>query len=556
MSARTTNSVLRLNLAVLILLASPGFLFAQEGKEVLKKDDKRLVYTLFDQIMELGAEAKKSVQEKQKGDSSVLYNPERKMQFFGWHASWMGETYLDYQFESLTSIAYHASSMSLESDGRVYFDEGDWYSATANTLIQMADEDSCNALVTFRCDDATTIAAMLSNEQYIHDCVKFISDLVTSRPNVEGLAISFEDMPYGYSEQFSAFVMLMKKQLNVFNKALVLAIPPAMGSKKYNLAELNKHVDQFVMLGYNYFYKGSHKAGPVSPLLRSKKWGDLNIQQSVNEYLSYGVPREKLIIAFPYYGIRWEIRKTSNGNVQYKFAGNPPINEIWEIPESMLAEYDDKAATAYFNYEADGKSYIVYFDNVKALKQKYDWVQNKRLAGVGMWTLGYDDGDNRLWKLISDNYSVLKNPGFKKIINDSIPAFQPPLTEAAAKADIRKILKQSEVQIVLGCTVLLFVALGAVLGLTSSSIFERILIYEFRTYLKVLGIFLGLMLLLFFIAGFVFHTEAYLKSHHLHHELVSSESVQAPIRQLTFLGFLIITALSYKSFLQLNKDVP
>jgi hypothetical protein len=445
--------------------------------------------------------------------------------------------------------------MFLDENGQLGYEQDGWFSSSAESLTRMADEDSCNTLLTLRCDDAAVIVALLNNKDEINYCVKYISDLVTSRENVEGLTISFEAMPFGYKDEFSHFIKLMKKSLDVFDKALVVAIPPAKGNRKYDLPEINKYANQFVMLGYDYYYSGSNKAGPVSPLLRSKKWGELNIQQSVNEYISSGVPRNKLIVSFPYYGAKWRVETLKDDKKRYVFVDHMRINQIWDLTAGVEYEYDSSAVTAVYRYSEDNKDYVVYFDDKNTLKSKFEWVQSQRLAGVGMWALGYDDGSDQLWNMMANNFDVLKNPGLIDVVNDSIPMFEPPLSEAVAKADLLKIVKQPEVQIVLGITIIGFFLLGVLLALTSGSILDRILILDIRTYLKVIVIFLALMFLLMFIAGFVFHTEAYLTKYHLT-DLISSESIAAPLTRITIFGAILITLISWKAFVNMNKDVP
>ncbi|MCR9173719.1 MAG: glycoside hydrolase family 18 protein, partial [bacterium] len=362
-------------------------------------------------------------------------------------------------------------------------------------------------------------------------------------------------MPLGYKESFNQFVEELHQKLTSLDKSLVIAIPPARGQNKYDLKTLNQYVDQYVMLGYNYHYKGSKEPGPISPLLYKKEWGDFNVQQGVSEYLAHGVPRAKLIVSFPYYGAKWKV-KTVGGKEEYSFVEYPEIREIPELVEGEDVDYDDKTATAYCRYvdAFDGQEYIIYFDDAKTLKQKYAWVQSQKLAGIGMWTLGYDQGTDEYWNLLESEVNTLKNYGFNYIVHDSVSEFQSPLNERVAKADIRKILKQSEVQIVILCMIVFFAVLGLFLALTSSSVFDRVLILEFHIYLKVMGIFLALMILLLTIARFVFRTEESLGCNPKN--LITSESVQSPLYSITLIGFLIITAISWKSFMRLNKDVP
>lgn len=575
MSAHTTYNALCARLVVAFLLLLPVVFFStgcitNDGNDTTSPEqnedstvvdpnnvdsdtvdsNKRLVYEVFNQIYELGEEAKKEISDTPDSTSSTLYNPDYKMQVFGWHADFIGNAYQNYKFKSLTSLAFHSCRLEMQY-GDPAIDSSSWSSSSCRALSQEANQDSCNFLATLSSIDEAAIIRTLESGDWQDECINNLYGLVSGTPNVAGLVISFERMPFGYKEQFNAFVARLYEKFAASKKAILLAVPPARGQNKYDLKTLNQYVNQFIMLGYNYHYKGSKTAGPVSPLLYTKEWNNFNIQQGVSEYKAHGIPSHKLIVAFPYYGARWLIT-TENGVEKYTFVDYPEIQEIPGILNGAKPTYFEDAASASYTYTENGNEYIIYFDDALTLETKYKWVQSQKLAGIGMWTLGYDAGTDTYWDLLESKVNVLKNYGLQQVVNDPEPEFEPPLSEAEAKADIRKILKQSEVQIVLLCMVLFFAVLGAFLALTSSSVFDRILILDFRLYLKVMGIYVALILLLMLIARFVFRETKNLEPT----QKVSSESIQLPLLVIALIGFLIITALSWKSFLRLNRDVP
>jgi hypothetical protein len=49
----------------------------------------------------------------------------------------------------------------------------------------------------------------------------------------------------------------------------------------------------------------------------------------------------------------------------------------------------------------------VYYDDVETLGFKFDWVQSKGFAGIGIFALGYDDAQPELWKLLRVKYRGL-----------------------------------------------------------------------------------------------------------------------------------------------------
>ena len=44
---------------------------------------------------------------------------------------------------------------------------------------------------------------------------------------------------------------------------------------------------------------------------------------------------------------------------------------------------------------------MIFLDDNRSLKIKYQFAKEKKLAGVGMWALGFDDGKDELWDLLS-----------------------------------------------------------------------------------------------------------------------------------------------------------
>ncbi|RJQ59339.1 MAG: T9SS C-terminal target domain-containing protein [Stygiobacter sp.] len=51
----------------------------------------------------------------------------------------------------------------------------------------------------------------------------------------------------------------------------------------------------------------------------------------------------------------------------------------------------------------------MWYDNDTSLALKYDLAINKKLGGVGIWALGYDDGRTELWKVIEEKLAKPTN---------------------------------------------------------------------------------------------------------------------------------------------------
>lgn len=70
-------------------------------------------------------------------------------------------------------------------------------------------------------------------------------------------------------------------------------------------------------------------------------------------------------------------------------------------------KYDSISETAYLNFIENGEHTQIWFDDARTLGKKYDFINEKGLAGVGIWALGYDNGHDELWEVLGQKFTVL-----------------------------------------------------------------------------------------------------------------------------------------------------
>ena len=46
-----------------------------------------------------------------------------------------------------------------------------------------------------------------------------------------------------------------------------------------------------------------------------------------------------------------------------------------------------------------------YYEDVRSLGLKYDFIKEKNLRGVGIWALGYDGSYPELWDLLEEKFT-------------------------------------------------------------------------------------------------------------------------------------------------------
>ncbi len=400
-------------------LIEENFAFSkQESIEIQKKIDVEKTTSILDSLLVVQSNLQDStnlkiekISEKiteinecnqtfQKEDSLIQSADNLKKEVFGWHPHWAEEQYKSYNFNLLTTLAYFSYELN-PSTGH-YTDIHDW--ATTKVV------DSAHAKGT-KVHLTVTNFGKKNNRRFLNNLKAqkhFINEIVkqVERRSADGVNLNFENIPKRLSEKFTRFTIQLSERLQREGLEFSMAIPATDPDYVYDFKTLINFVDYFVMMGYNYHYKNSKTAGPNAPLKSSLKWGKLSIENSVNTYFSRGILPIQLIVAYPYYGIesRTEsikipannkgfIKEWTYGNIRKEFKKAPIL--------------DIESTSAYYIIPSPSDDQIrqLWFDNQESFALKCDWINQKKLRGVGIWALGYDHGNNELWTVLNQKFA-------------------------------------------------------------------------------------------------------------------------------------------------------
>ncbi len=160
-----------------------------------------------------------------------------------------------------------------------------------------------------------------------------------------------------------------------------------------------------------------------------------DVRDTIKSYLDR-VPASKLILGVPYYGRAWSTSSDKLGarNVSGTKYG-PSATAVYDNARDLVSgygrRYDATEGVAWTAYKRQTctKTYgcvtawrQLYYDDVKALKAKYDLVNAYGLRGIGIWALGYDGTRPELYQAIKD-----------KFITDTVP---PVITSATVSGTV------------------------------------------------------------------------------------------------------------------------
>jgi spore germination protein YaaH len=359
--------------------------------------------------------------------TAALPNGMRK-EVFGFLPYWMLDAgslqWMQYQL--VTTIAYFG--VAARSDGTLATTSGGittsgwsgWNSSAMTNVINAAHARGVRVVLTVEMmawDGGTAQATLLGSATARAQLVSSIVAAVRNRA-ADGVNLDFEPVSTTVRDQYTSFVRQLKAGLVAAGVGSYLTVCTMAGAATwatgYDLAGLTAPgaADGVFVMGYDFSWSGSARAGGVAPMDSPYI---LDVRESVNDYLSV-IPGAKIIWGVPYYGRTW--LTTSSALNATVVAGTSGSSKAYgySAARSLAATYgrrwDDVGKVPWFVHYDTAKAAWVqgYYDDAVSLSAKWDMVNQKGLAGTGIWTLLMDQGDNALWGLIAN-----------KFVNDTTP---------------------------------------------------------------------------------------------------------------------------------------
>ncbi len=340
---------------------------------------------------------------------------------FGYHPYWMGSTYLSYHWDLISDLCYFSFEVDPYTGMPVTLHN--WLTAP---VIDTALSKGVNVHLCITLFHAHM--ALFSNLTSQQTLIDTAISLVLAR-NAKGVNLDFESVPSSLSNELNQFLCHFAQDFHeqLPDKMVSIAVPGIDSYGIFDLKVLEPMMDMFMIMGYDYYWNGSSMAGPVDGLYSMVSSFNYNLSRTVSWYQHQGVPNEKLVLGLPYYGRQWPVQESlapspvtgwgtalayytvrNNGSGNYSNA-----NKHWE----------SSSFSPYFSFQSNGW-YQCFINDVRSLGKRFDLVNLRGLAGIGIWALGYDHGYDEFWQLIQDKFTTLAPVVFQDTLYDSGgPAF-------------------------------------------------------------------------------------------------------------------------------------
>ncbi len=208
--------------------------------------------------------------------------------------------------------------------------------------------------------------------------------------NLDGINIDFENVPKDSMREFTQFLRELSACLNNLGVSLSIDIYiPQPWSSYYNRKEFGEIVDYFIVMGYDQHTDNSEESGSVATI----KWSEDSILLTEEE----GVPKEKLILAIPFYTRIW--KENSDGTIEstacsmaegYKFMTDKGGSFKW------LSE-DGQNYSEILN---NGILYKTWLEDEKSVEERLKLIKKYDIAGVAAWRRGLEKQE--VWPIIKN----------------------------------------------------------------------------------------------------------------------------------------------------------
>lgn len=330
--------------------------------------------------------------------SGIFFHIEaqKPLQIWGYYPYWLKDEWKKIDLKLYDQVLFF--DIPISSDSHVLQSSG--WPEKWQQLIAAA--KGTRLQPTFTLFDAKQFEQIFSN-QHQRDRLQAEMTAMADQTACSGLQLDFEifgTVSKASADGFRLFIKSLKHELDRRKKLLSLFVLTEDSAQLYDKKTL-MNADYIVIQGYDAHWKGSSNAGPVALLHGSTadSW-----DSSLKHFLSLGVARNKILMSVPYYGYEWPTvsdapgAPTRGAGREISFAPLPfgLVPEVATSATERIKQYgfkrDPESGSPYYVYKDDTGWHQGWFEDDASLSAKFEFIKKQQLAGVAVFSLGYDGG--------------------------------------------------------------------------------------------------------------------------------------------------------------------
>lgn len=225
---------------------------------------------------------------------------------------------------------------------------------------------------------------------------------VIQRKNAQGLDIDMEYIPPQFRAEFAAFVENASEQLNAAGLETHVDLAPKTSAEQrgtlyesHDYRLLGNAADLVFLMTYEWGYT----YGPpmaVAPLPSVRR---------VLDYALTEIPADKIFLGIPNYGYNWKLPYERGVTAAVTLGNLTAVDLAIETGSEII--FDELSQSPYFYYtDSSGAARVVWFEDVRSLRGKFELVSEKSIRGCGYWNLMRPFPQNFL--LLNSMFNIIK----------------------------------------------------------------------------------------------------------------------------------------------------
>ena len=231
-----------------------------------------------------------------------------------------------------------------------------------------------------------------------------ISKIITKmkEKNYYGLDVDFEFVNPEDAQAYLSFIRNITAQLNEQGFSVNVDLAPKTSAAQRGLlyeAHDYKNLGQAANTVLLMTYEWGYTYGPPMAV------APVNKVREVVDYAVTEIPPEKILMGIPNYGYDWTLPYERGTSMAVSIGNDYAV--VVAADNNAEIRFDTTAQTPYFEYrDGRGRPHVVWFEDVRSIKAKYDVIDEYGLAGAGYWNIMRLFVQN--WMYVNARYNIEK----------------------------------------------------------------------------------------------------------------------------------------------------
>ena len=210
---------------------------------------------------------------------------------------------------------------------------------------------------------------------------------------VDGINVDVELLDESDRAAYGAFLTELRSELRTAIPDATVSVATEAGLRGVGnaAAAAAAGVDRLFLMGYDYHWSGS-QPGASSPVDRVD--GLYTLRWSIDRYVEAGVPRDRILLGLPLYGMQWRLSGPSRAApvIGRGVTWIPGRNLDVVLADDFQPGRDVLEISELF-WEQNGAEWLVtFYDSPRTTRPKLALALDNGLAGAGFWAIGYERG--------------------------------------------------------------------------------------------------------------------------------------------------------------------